>query len=879
MRELGSVGSIGSVGSVCLRCQFRLLVTSRARARRGIASSSSAAVIEDGSNEPQLSDRGAAGGSADGPPVARTRATPHPISSRRSSSVAMFQSIVQNQARMPPALRAAAGGTASIELVKDVTRIQTMMEREGATLAEAYACFEETVYPQITQDGAAVPQIVKNQIAGVLLNRLALEKPRDFESGQLPSVTRITEIMVELDVLRPSVWATLVIELVQHIFRQSTVPDAYDSLKDYETAMARRDALLHDLLGTWRVFCAQPSPNTPAANGLKPKPPRAGARPQQQTTLQKAFGAMFPQYMAPSLLKPTFAAFATYRLLTDAFNRSRATNGDAAPFLQMMKGLIFKTRPPRREDFKPVFDTFPDLARFVWPKKQENDTANANTILDPAPRSGDKPGLGKASVHRQLGEAIKSRNVSMVKKAWLDFWGHAAIPDAARISELAKCPESFDYFILAYTMMRQPQRAIEVWNSMERIGIKASIKTWTSMLHGCVKANNARGIKTVWDKVVTTGVQLDAAIWTARIHGLFICGEPGAGLRALDEMAKVWAARADPRYAAMAVQPAVEAVNAALAGLLRLNRNADATNVLAWASKQGINPDIYTFNTLLRPLVRRGDMDGIEEIFATMRSTDIHPDVATFTIILEGTLNNIGNLPPPQQVSLVERVLAAMKSSGVEINMQNYAKILYILLAEGDRAEAPVKAVLAHIWRRGLELTSHIYTMLAEHYFARDPPDAAAVTALIDNRRLHDNRAIDRVFWERVVKGYCHAGDVGRALGIFDRVFCGGNTITFGTLYELLRRVVEVGDGEAAARVVEVARRMEKADDGDGAGGGAGGEGQGGGGAGGPEGKRRYWRHRFWDLAYEQGLMGGQLAERFRKAKSGAAGWAGGYEA
>jgi pentatricopeptide repeat protein len=146
--------------------------------------------------------------------------------------------------------------------------------------------------------------------------------------------------------------------------------------------------------------------------------------------------------------------------------------------------------------------------------------------------------------------------------------------------------------------------------------------------------------------------------------------------------------------------------------------------------------------------------------------------------------------------------------------------------------------------------------MLAQHYFSRDPPDAAAVTALIENRRLHDNKSIDRVFWERAIQGYCQAGEVRRALDIFDRVFVrGSSTITFGTLYDLLRPVVQIGDGEAAMRVVEAARKIGTADEL--------GAVQGGG-----EGKR-YWKHRFWHLAYEQGLINEQLAERFREANIG----------
>ncbi|KAJ4292258.1 hypothetical protein N0V88_005889 [Collariella sp. IMI 366227] len=683
-----------------------------------------------------------------------------------------------------------------------------MVGKEPATLAEAYAFFEKTVYPQICAEGSGIPQIAKNQIATVLLNKLALEKPRDFETGTLPSVTRLTEIMIELDVLRPSTWATLMIELIQYIYRQKLSPDAYSSILEYENAMARRNDLLKDLLGSWTVFCEQSSQ---AHHLALAKASGGAAKRERHTSLQKAFAALFPQYLLSTLLRPTFAAYATYKLFTDSVNRTKSIKGEAAPFLKMMGNLIFQTPPPREDDFKPIHKAFPALHRLVWskPKAAPGDQA----FLTSASVLGKKSKNLKAKVQQQLGEAVKARNLGEVQQAWKEFWGEADVPGPERVAELAKSADMFNYFILAFTMMRRPQLAADVWNKMERIGIQAGIKTWQSMLHGCVKANNPHGVKIVWEKLLASGMKLDVALWTARIDGLFTCGEPAAGLRALDEMAKIWAARERPELANIAVQPTIEPVNAALAGLIRLERGDEVSNVLAWASRQGIKPDIYTFNTLLRPLVRRGDAAGIGQIFDTMNAANIRADVVTFTVLLDGALNQVTDLPPAQQTAVVNRILASMEQSRLQANMRTYAKIIYLLLQGGDRADAPVKAVLAHIWHRGLELTSHIYTMLAEHYFSLHPPDADAVTQLIHSRRLHANPSIDRVFWERVVKGYCAAGEVSRALAIFDRVFGTGTPITFGALHELLQALVNVGDREAAGRVVEMGRKIGKSDE------------------------------------------------------------------
>ncbi|KAL1843780.1 hypothetical protein VTJ49DRAFT_7490 [Mycothermus thermophilus] len=855
LRDLGLAG----VGSVCVRCQFRLLVASHARARRGISTSSSAAVPQDTAVATEDDGRLQEGWMHPGPPeppssIPPIRPPTDPLSPRRPSSLSIFQSIVESQAGAPATPGAPAAGAAAIELVKDVARIQTMLEHEGATLAAAFAYFEDTVYPQI-KDNGAVPQIIKNQIAAVLLEPLALTKPKDFDSNELPSVARITDIMIELDVLRPFAWAALVIELVQHIYRQKTVPEAYSSVKDFETAMARRDVLLYDLVGAWRAFCAQRS-STPHGSSA-PKPPTKSVQTgknAQNNTFQDAFAAMFPQYLLPSMLKPSLAAFATYKLLTEPFNRTRSIQSEAAPFLGMMKALIFQNttarRAPKPEDFETVLDVYPDLSRFLWPPKSTKDQGylNSASVFRETSRNA------VATMYHHVNEAIKNKNLGTIQRTWAQFWGEAATPDAARITKLAKHPDMFDLFIYAYTVLRRPKLAVEVWNNMERIGIKPTIKTWSSMLHGCVKASNLAGLRTVWDKLVRSGIQLDTAIWTARIHGLFACGDPDAGLRALEEMAHIWTNRRDPQYAHVAVQPSIEPVNAALVGLLRLNRRNDVNKLLTWASRRGINPDLYTFNTLLRPLVRAGDMKGIDEVFATMRSINIEADVATFVVLLEGALNQIGCLPPAQQVAVVERIFAAMKEAGVEINMHTYAKILHLLLREGSRAEEPVKAVLAHIWRRGLELTSHIYTMLVDHYFSRDPPDCAAVTALIENRRLHENRAIDRVFWERVISGYAQAGETGRALDIFNRVFVAGSTITFSTLYDLLRPLLAEGNVAAAARVVEAARKIGRLEDGETGAGAATADGG------------RYWRHRFWHLVYRHGLMGQHLEAKFLQA-------------
>ena len=67
-----------------------------------------------------------------------------------------------------------------------------------------------------------------------------------------------------------------------------------------------------------------------------------------------------------------------------------------------------------------------------------------------------------------------------------------------------------------------------------------------------------------------------------------------------------------------AIKPTIVTINAVIAGLLRRQSPEVAQTVLGWAAKFGISPDIYTYNTLLRPLVRDGNSQGMIKLLQQM---------------------------------------------------------------------------------------------------------------------------------------------------------------------------------------------------------------------------------------------------------------------
>ncbi|KAK3380249.1 hypothetical protein B0T24DRAFT_614668 [Lasiosphaeria ovina] len=778
-----------------------------------------------------------------------------------SASLAMFQSIIENQPRQP-AHRPPAGDALDAELLKNIERVTAMLKAD-ANPAAIFSSFDQTIYPQIKeQKDSPAYRLAKGQLQTFLAMRMVAAKAEALDPSDLPTATHITQVLVDLEFLNLETWSTLMLQLSQQICQLSASPDGSLLDEKFKHSLPGRDALLADLGGAWDAFAgsctkleasghAVDDINSRSASRARAALPTHSRVPEKDVpsnvprATKDYLKVLFPQYSERQLAGDALrAAHVASVLLKDLSTLKPPFDQQTTPFLLMHERLISKCGRSTLLFLDRIRDRYPILLDYVYARAEEMGAEDAASWPFKPLRS-PKP----LSFQLRIEQAIKRRNLKELNSAWADFWGDEPLPGPARVNELAATPEIFDSFILGFVRMRRLMQAIDVWNRMQRVGIKASTKTWTNMIQGCANTRNPRGIKAVWEKLVISDTELDTAVWTARISGLITSGDPEGGILALDEMARLWRERPlHPDAPSQAIQPTIEPINGTIAGLIRLGRMSDAQRVLSWAGRQGINPDIYTFNTLLRPLVRGGQTEHVAAIFNMMQELSIKPDVATYTILVDGALANIGSQTPKQQIGIVSKIIASMEGSGLEANIQTYAKMIYVLLREGDSATAAVQAILAHIQSRGLELSSHIYTMLAEHYFSRDPPNPAAVTALIHNRNLQANKNIDRVFWERVIKGYCHTGETARAVDIFKRIFNSGSTITFSTLDEFLLALIRTGQMAEASSVVKLATTIKEGDELMREGG-------------------RFWKHRFWHHAEQYGLLPDDLRHNLQDAE------------
>ncbi|KAK3956811.1 hypothetical protein QBC32DRAFT_249566 [Pseudoneurospora amorphoporcata] len=794
----------------------------------------------------------------------RSHASAHPSDTDGSQLVAMFNDIVHDVPQ-PSDIT-----ISDIDLLALGGRMDAKIKDNNSSCADAFKFFKKEIYPLIKAISAIptrkVPKPVMRSIRDLLLPRILIEKTRNVHAPELPLTAHITEIMLELDSFDPIYWSPLIIEMIQSVYRINPSPDRYTKINEYESAMARRDLVLFDLAATWKHFTKHRLPWT-VVKDLRPAGrSKANAKVQfsegfsgLERVMHNTLGSHGSSENALHI--STWAAFGSYTLLTDPVRCSRLAAKEAGPFLEVMGKILAVVTTLKPTDFDPVARRYPSLYAYI--KTQTHLGSFLTGTLNRSARQVHPILQIKATAE----QAILKKNLGLLYSAWVQLWGEEDSPNLSQLRSFRENAKIFNKFVYGFMVLRRPKMSAEVWNKMEQAGIKPTIETWTSMLQGAAMSHNVSGIKTIWEKLIASGIQLDSFIWTARISGLINNGAIAEGLKALDQMADKWQNQA--KYPKQAVKPSIEPVNAAAVALIRLERDDLAADVLRWAAKQGIHPDIYTFNTLLQRLVRTNKNEETVALLESMKQAKIEPDSATFTILLEKALKGIHKQTPEQISSTVSDVMRTMESSGVMENMMIYAKAIYLLLQEGDRATTAVNAVLAHIWSQGLELTSHIYTMLAEHYFGRDPPDTKAVTALIDNRRLHLNENIDHIFWERVIKGYSRANDPVKAEEIFWRVFNAGITeLTMDAMFELLAAMMRhQGMLESAGRLVAAlnpikaavtpdqvlaSRDVEEPAEREARHARMKGE--------------RFWKHRFWHLAYKGGLMSDDLLEAFEKA-------------
>jgi hypothetical protein len=650
---------------------------------------------------------------------------------------------------------------------------------------------------------------------------------------------------------------------------------------------AERNALLEELLDLWRhisqlrrksqihqglrfvlpsadeIIKDMSAPEAPLAK-QNDEPGRAKSPSMAPTT--KALASIFIQFRLEQARELVPGLLATLAVLSDPRLAREGAQVKAAPLLNLVSVAL--GHQPADEAY--VHEVFTSKIRFPaeklqetqdyvvaqWPqardmvlKKESAWRKGTTSSHKPAHASSGPSSL--SSFHKQLRAAYRSRNTGAVVSIWQDLKARLAQnPDMGR--QMREDPDFLDFWIFVWCAVRRPNKLQETLDVMREVNVHPTVRSYTSMMHGWKMCKDADRIEALWHKLVESGLKLDAVIWTERISGLIEAGKPQSGIQALAEMQSIWkkavASRGSVESAAsVAVQPSIEVVNAAFKGLIVLDRRA-ANEVLSWAGREGIEPNIRTYNILLRESFRSHAPEDVQGLLKAMKKQGVEPDAATFTIILEELLGSMENASAEEQVHVVQQILGDIEAAGLKANLETYGKMLYAVasLANGGADEA-IAAVQGHMKAAGLSATPHMVTILIERALSRDPlpPDAGlTIRALLKEHDLSNVSQGDQTLWERVMSAHAVTGDIASAMSLFHDLARAGRPVTsLPCLTDLLKALLAAQDAktaEDARQVVSVVldHKLTRAA------------------AEGSLGRdARYWRHHFWYLARENGLI------------------------
>ncbi|KAF2218585.1 hypothetical protein BDZ85DRAFT_323043 [Elsinoe ampelina] len=411
--------------------------------------------------------------------------------------------------------------------------------------------------------------------------------------------------------------------------------------------------------------------------------------------------------------------------------------------------------------------------------------------------------LAKA-VNKSVGRYLERQNLRMVERSWMKTQErlNALTPDQMNDPDLGGI---YDQFLFAFRSLRRAAWTVSVWNHMIRNGIKPTIKTWNVMLKGCHIGREVDQMEEIWRRMIKSGCQPDEISWGTRIHGLFKFGRVPEAFAALAELSNATKipSKGRPQLTTIhTVRPDLSILNNALSGAQDLGTETTG-RILAWGRGHSIEPDITTYNTLINAALHSGQRQQARKIMSHMSSKSIPPDGATFVILLHALFQDgfLNDLPPAEQETEALSFITSLEADGIPLEERGYALLLDRLLKTHGNTSAAT-AVLAHMMKREIAPTPHMYTIMMTHYFSQTPPNIPAIEALWRRLQSAQNYVADIILYDRMVEGFARADEYAKMMYFLVRMGKEGKRPGWLALTEALRCIVRKGDRERARELV-----------------------------------------------------------------------------
>ncbi|PTB47701.1 hypothetical protein M431DRAFT_514259 [Trichoderma harzianum CBS 226.95] len=746
-----------------------------------------------------------------------------PLRPSEDSAIALFKDVVSPEAKRRASQSSPLGELEIAAKIKDLSAKQM-------DVVEKLHVFQTTIGPHLNEFRGHMPKhllISSTQF----LDKMCEEIVEHGYTGHGVNLSLLYGIVgkTDLDVRN---------QLVLNVCR-ALIFDKKDS--------AGRSALLDELTGLWQHISQlrrwsqdhrQLKFAFPSFHDVRQDIAEGTATNTRLDPTTRALAALFLQFSPDEARDIMPALLTTLAVLSDSRLIKSGTHIIMDPLLKLVAVALSNKEAATQSYVSGVFD---DRVRFPSAKLAEIQSyvvqqwPHAAELIHK--RSGSSSGF--TGLHRQLRSAYLARDYGTVYAIWEEFKTRLdQKPELAK--QLHNNAEFLDFWVFIWCASRRPRHLQDTFDLMQRLRIHPTLKTYTGMMHGWKICKDTDRIDALWKKLASSGQKLDAHIWTERISSLIEAGKPQAGLEALAEMLALWKQAVQKNATHTAVQPTIEAVNAAFKGIIQVDRKA-AFEVLEWASREQIQPNIRTYNVLIRHSFRDDSPDEVQTLLKVMSQNGIEPDAATFTIILEEVIGRMGTASAADQVEAVQLVFQDIQSAGLRPNLETYGKMLYAVSSLANGTDEAIAAVLSHMRADDFKVTPHMVTILIERALRRDPPDITAIDALLQEHGFSHVGQGDQTLWERVMSANAITGNTERAMTVFNDLQKAGRPVTsLPCLTDLLWALLSSEKRDEARHVVDVVLDY-KTRDGDS-----------------DVKDGRYWRHHFWFLADEGGFLEGR---------------------
>ena len=142
----------------------------------------------------------------------------------------------------------------------------------------------------------------------------------------------------------------------------------------------------------------------------------------------------------------------------------------------------------------------------------------------------------------------------------------------------------------------------------------------------------------------------------------------------------------------------------------------EADEILRRMSRDGVEPNVYTYSTLIDGLAKAAQMDPAETAFAEMRRAKIKPSVVTYNSLLKGVVRGSTDSDRAREVLNRARALFdRMRDDGVAPDLVTYNTLIDACVSANEPTEEMFK-VLSALVDAGHRPDVVTYTTLLKHF-------------------------------------------------------------------------------------------------------------------------------------------------------------------